>query len=91
MWNALSTTDVTAEILPDEVNALNAVQGSTGVLAGILANVIAEVSFSTALTTLHEKAIYLHEARQYQVERVSYEVPMDNVCKYSVLVVAQHH
>ena len=27
--------------------------------------VIAEVSFPTALTTLHEKAIYLHEARQY--------------------------
>jgi DEAD/DEAH box helicase domain-containing protein len=36
------------------------------------ANVIAEVSFSTALTTLHEKAIYLHEARQYHVERFDY-------------------
>jgi DEAD/DEAH box helicase domain-containing protein len=35
--------------------------------------VIAEVSFPTALTTLHEKAIYLHEARQYQVERFDYE------------------
>jgi len=34
--------------------------------------VIAEVSFPTALTTLHEKAIYLHEARQYQVERFDY-------------------
>ncbi|MGH9614131.1 MAG: Zn-binding domain-containing protein, partial [Bryobacteraceae bacterium] len=35
--------------------------------------VIAEVSFPAALTTLHEKAIYLHEARQYQVERFDYE------------------
>ena len=34
--------------------------------------VIAEVSFPNALTSLHEKAIYLHEARQYQVERFDY-------------------
>ena len=34
---------------------------------------IAEVSFTAALTTLHEKAIYLHDARQYQVERFDYE------------------
>jgi DEAD/DEAH box helicase domain-containing protein len=30
------------------------------------------VSFTAALTTLHEKAIYLHDARQYQVERFDY-------------------
>ena len=35
--------------------------------------VIAEVSFTAALTTLHEKAIYLHEARQFQVEKLDYE------------------
>ena len=35
--------------------------------------VIAEVSFPAALTSLHEKAIYLHEARQYHVERFDYE------------------
>jgi DEAD/DEAH box helicase domain-containing protein len=34
--------------------------------------VIAHVDFPTALTALHEKAIYLHEARQYQVERFDY-------------------
>ena len=34
---------------------------------------IAEVAFPAALTELHEKAIYLHEARQYQVERFDYE------------------
>jgi hypothetical protein len=45
-WNALATTDVTAEILPDEVAALNIIQGSTSILAGILGNVIAEVQAS---------------------------------------------
>jgi DEAD/DEAH box helicase domain-containing protein len=35
--------------------------------------VIAEVDFPSALTSLHEKAIYLHEARQYQVEKFDYE------------------
>jgi DEAD/DEAH box helicase domain-containing protein len=35
--------------------------------------VIAEVSFPVALTSLHEKAIYLHEARQYHVERFDYD------------------
>jgi DEAD/DEAH box helicase domain-containing protein len=34
--------------------------------------VIAEVAFPAALTELHEKAIYLHEAREYQVERFDY-------------------
>jgi len=35
--------------------------------------VIAQVDFPSALTTLHEKAIYLHEARQFQVQRFDYE------------------
>ncbi|HBY61633.1 MAG TPA: helicase, partial [Solibacterales bacterium] len=35
--------------------------------------VIAEVSFPMALTALHEKAISLHEARQFQVERFDYD------------------
>jgi DEAD/DEAH box helicase domain-containing protein len=35
--------------------------------------IIAEVDFPSALTTLHEKAIYLHESRQYQVERLDYD------------------
>ncbi len=34
---------------------------------------IAEVDFPSALTTLHEKAIYLHDARQFQVERFDYD------------------
>lgn len=35
--------------------------------------VIAEVAFPAALVELHEKAIYLHEARQYQVEKMDYD------------------
>jgi len=35
--------------------------------------VIAEVAFPMALTALHEKAIYLHEARQFQVEKFDYD------------------
>ena len=35
--------------------------------------VIGEVDLPSALTTLHVKAIYLHEGRQYQVERLDYE------------------
>jgi DEAD/DEAH box helicase domain-containing protein len=35
--------------------------------------VIGEVAFSSALTTLHEKAIYLQDGRQYHVERLDYD------------------
>jgi len=35
--------------------------------------IIGEVAFSAALTTLHEKAIYLHDARQYQVEKLDFD------------------
>jgi DEAD/DEAH box helicase domain-containing protein len=35
--------------------------------------VIAEVAFTAAPGELHEKAIYLHEARQFQVERLDFE------------------
>jgi DEAD/DEAH box helicase domain-containing protein len=35
--------------------------------------VIGEVDFPSALTTLHEKAIYLHDARQNQVEKLDFD------------------
>src|SRR5258707_287227 len=35
--------------------------------------IIGEVAFTAALTTLHEKAIYLHEAKQFHVERFDYD------------------
>ena len=33
----------------------------------------AKFDFPSALTTLHEKAIYLHDARQYQVEKLDFD------------------
>jgi hypothetical protein len=42
-WNTLATTDITAEILPDEVTMLNTIQGSSSVLATILSTVTAEL------------------------------------------------
>lgn len=35
--------------------------------------IIGEVDFPSALTTLHEKAIYLHDAQQYQVEKLDFD------------------
>jgi ATP-dependent helicase YprA (DUF1998 family) len=35
--------------------------------------IIGEVSYTSALTTLHEKAIYLHEAKQFHVERFDFK------------------
>jgi hypothetical protein len=42
-WNTLQVTDVTAEILPDEVTMLNSVQGSSGILSALLSTVLAEL------------------------------------------------
>src|SRR6266403_4518455 len=36
-------------------------------------NVIGEVDFSSALTTVHEKAIYLHGGQQYHVEHLEFK------------------
>jgi DEAD/DEAH box helicase domain-containing protein len=64
----------TSDTYPADATSLRSVASDNFVVVDITGkpNVIAEVSFSTALTTLHEKAIYLHEARQYQVERFDY-------------------
>jgi hypothetical protein len=42
-WNTLQATDVTAEILPDEVTILNGVQGCNGILAALVSTVVAEL------------------------------------------------
>ena len=65
----------TQDSYPADASGLRSVASDNFVVIDITgeANVIAEVSFSTALTTLHEKAIYLHEARQYHVERFEYD------------------
>jgi DEAD/DEAH box helicase domain-containing protein len=35
--------------------------------------VIGEVDFTSALTTVHEKAIYIHQGQQYHVERLDFD------------------
>jgi DEAD/DEAH box helicase domain-containing protein len=37
------------------------------------AEVIGEVDFSSALTTVHPKAIYIHQGQQYHVEKLDFE------------------
>ena len=65
----------TSDTYPADAISLRAVTSDNFVVVDITGEpkVIAEVSFPAALTTLHEKAIYLHEARQYQVERFDYD------------------
>jgi DEAD/DEAH box helicase domain-containing protein len=65
----------TSDSYPADAVSLRAVTSDNFVVVDITGDhkVIAEVSFPNALTTLHEKAIYLHEARQYQVERFDYD------------------
>jgi DEAD/DEAH box helicase domain-containing protein len=65
----------TSDTYPADAVSLRSVSSDNFVVVDITGDhqVIAEVSFTAALTTLHEKAIYLHEARQYQVERFDYE------------------
>src|SRR5579871_5234891 len=65
----------TSDTYPADAVSLRAVSSDNFIVVDITGEhqVIAEVSFPMALETLHEKAIYLHEARQYQVEKFDYE------------------
>ncbi|MCP5116633.1 MAG: DEAD/DEAH box helicase, partial [bacterium] len=65
----------TSDSYPADAVSLRAVTSDNFVVIDTTSEnkVIAEVSFPAALTELHEKAIYLHEARQYQVERLDYD------------------
>ncbi len=65
----------TSDTYPADAISLRAVTSDNFVVVDITGEprIIAEVSFPAALVELHEKAIYLHEARQYQVEKFDYE------------------
>jgi len=65
----------TSDTYPADAISLRAVTSDNFVVVDTTGEpeVIAEVDFPSALTTLHEKAIYLHEAKQYQVERFDYD------------------
>jgi DEAD/DEAH box helicase domain-containing protein len=65
----------TADTYPADAISLRSVSSDNFVVIDTTRDnqVIADVAFPTALVTLHEKAIYLHEARMYQVEKFDYE------------------
>jgi DEAD/DEAH box helicase domain-containing protein len=65
----------TSDTYPADAVSLRAVTSDNFVVIDVTRQnaVIAEVDFPSALTTLHEKAIYLHDARQFQVEKFDYE------------------
>jgi DEAD/DEAH box helicase domain-containing protein len=60
---------------PADAVSLRSVSSDNFVVVDITgeASIVGEVSFTTALTTLHEKAIYLHEAKQFHVEHFDYK------------------
>jgi DEAD/DEAH box helicase domain-containing protein len=65
----------TSDTYPADAISLRAVSSDNFVVIDNTGEpkVIAEVAFTAALTTLHEKAIYLHEAVQFQVEKLDYK------------------
>ncbi len=65
----------TSDTYPADAISLRSISSDNFVVVDVTGDhkIIATVSFTDALTALHEKAIYLHEARQYQVERFDYE------------------
>jgi DEAD/DEAH box helicase domain-containing protein len=65
----------TSDSYPADAASLRSISSDNFVVVDITGEpaVIAEVAFTAALTSLHEKAIYLHEARQYHVERFDYK------------------
>jgi DEAD/DEAH box helicase domain-containing protein len=65
----------TSDTYPADAVSLRSVSSDNVVVVDITGDhqIIAEVAFTAALTTLHEKAIYLHEAREYQVEKFDYQ------------------
>ncbi|HEX4773475.1 MAG TPA: DEAD/DEAH box helicase [Bryobacteraceae bacterium] len=60
---------------PADTVSLRAVTSDNFLVVDITSDhkIIGEVDFPAALPTLHEKAIYLHDARQYQVEKLDYD------------------
>jgi DEAD/DEAH box helicase domain-containing protein len=68
-WHWVSDT------YPADSVSLRAITSDNFLVVDITGNhrIIGEVDFSSALTTVYEKAIYLHDAKQFQVEKLDYE------------------
>jgi DEAD/DEAH box helicase domain-containing protein len=63
----------TQEAYPADTVSLRSVSSDNFVIIDETPEVIGEVDFSSALSTLHPKAIYMHGAEQYHVERLEFE------------------
>jgi DEAD/DEAH box helicase domain-containing protein len=65
----------THEAYPADTVSLRSVTSDNFVIIDITGepNVIGEVDFSSALATVHEKAIYLHGGEQYHVEHLDFK------------------
>ena len=65
----------TSEAYPADAISLRSISSDNFVVVDITgeARVIAEVDFTSALTTLHPKAIYIVEGEQYFVEKLDFE------------------
>ena len=64
-----------SESYPADAISLRSVSSDNFVIVDITGEprIIGEVDFSSALTTVHEKAIYLQNGQQYHVERLDYK------------------
>jgi DEAD/DEAH box helicase domain-containing protein len=65
----------TQEAYPADTVSLRSVTSDNFVIIDVTGapTVIGEVDFSSALTTVHEKAIYIHGGQQYHVEHLDFE------------------
>jgi DEAD/DEAH box helicase domain-containing protein len=65
----------THEAYPADTVSLRSVTSDNFIIVNITGEpeVIGEVDFSSALTTVHEKAIYLHGGQQYHVEHLDFK------------------
>jgi DEAD/DEAH box helicase domain-containing protein len=65
----------THEAYPADTVSLRSVSSDNFIIIDITGEptVIGEVDFTSALTTVHEKAIYLHSAQQYHVEHLDFK------------------
>jgi len=65
----------TEQAYPADTVSLRAVTSDNFVIIDTtgVPQTIGEVDFPSALTTVHPKAIYLHQGQQYQVERLDFE------------------
>ncbi len=75
LYHSAAAYHWTSDTYPADAVSLRSVSSDNFVVVDITGEprVIADVSYTTALTTLHEKAIYLHEAKQFHVERFDYK------------------